>query len=273
MKSKEIETSTERLIRLSLSVALAILYMTIVVVTYVKLAQAPLSEGVQSIDPAWVGFWGNVVGGVLGLVGGIAAALAAIHVLKRQIAVDARKRRQDRVGALSFLQEILVKDTKSLCPKLKIALEKIEENDPMGAAKAVGPTVGALWSIETEITGYLATISISVTLHLRIAEKARKNLIKAIEEINNLSINRTENPSNSINSLFLCSKFALHLEKLCLSNSLYAAQLLNALKIASDGTWNGMPLIGAYTQLRAFADRYSDEDKRLEALISGREKV
>lgn len=69
-----------------LQIAFALFLFTVVLIALSQILFSILSN-IASLDerPVWIGFWGNIIGGLLGLAGGLVAAYAAVRAVERQL--------------------------------------------------------------------------------------------------------------------------------------------------------------------------------------------
>ncbi len=104
---------------LQLAYAIFLLVVSLIALNQIVLSLLIKIES-QGDRAAWIGFWGNIAGGAIGLIGAIAAALAAVYVLQEQIKSDKRKKQESLLEVI----EALSGSIHNICSVSRVGYEK-----------------------------------------------------------------------------------------------------------------------------------------------------
>ncbi len=219
MRLTKHEPFWERRARLFLQICLGALLLVLAITALLKLfvptAQA-LADG--STDPAWLGFWGNIVGGVLGLGGGLIAAYAAVRAVERQLNHAEKRREQDDAAIAKEMYRILCSQSEDILKNGNALLHAATHDEHQNAFEHAN-TIILAWIPESDhYTRYLVERIPTAGLRLEMVSSVRKKWSQTVS-----AADRYRRASNEIGTGTTLVPDAEHC---CLATGAYIAWLV-----------------------------------------------
>ncbi|MBN9497297.1 MAG: hypothetical protein J0H39_11140 [Alphaproteobacteria bacterium] len=181
---------------MSLRVAFGLLLLTLTLIAFSQILLSILGQLADLDRVAWIGFWGNIAGGAIGLVGAAAAAFVAIYVLREQF----RKDKSDKQMVLREVLEALSTSIESTCivarPNFQAALAALQKSSLKDALSSLRSISSLFRRIDTSILGQIAILSTSVAIRRaeldELADRFRAQLRESGEDQVRLEANPTD---------------------------------------------------------------------------------
>ncbi len=102
-------------------------------VTLIALSQVLFSilSNIASLDerPVWIGFWGNIIGGLLGLAGGLVAAYAAVRTVERQLKHSSEERKAEAQKQITSYVKIFFMSLAGTVEAAKLLIAALDKDD------------------------------------------------------------------------------------------------------------------------------------------------
>lgn len=144
-----------------------------------------LGDGRNYEPDAWLGFWGNVFGGSLGLIGGLIAAYAAVRAVERQLEKQEVDRKVEAKKQLTAYARFFLISVNASIISARSLTQAIKNNDIRQAIKYGGnvflpqrwidPQMRAEWQSKAPTVAIQLTLFIAMLEQQKMAMEAARN--------------------------------------------------------------------------------------------------
>lgn len=251
------------------SFALLLLVITLIAANQI-LYSLIVKVGEQGDRAAWIGFWGNIAGGVLGLFGAVAAALTAVYVLREEM----RENKSNKREALREVLEALSLSIDSVGSLNHESFEKLlkflKEESVDNALSVLRPALFIYRPLDPTILTQVAMLSASVAIHCQQLDFQVGRARTSYKEIEEMCEHARANP-NDAEYQRIALGAAGNLGTSIAALALVTAQYLRGLLEASEASDLVLTRAASLTVLRAkylvLSPQLEAEGARLSSLL------
>lgn len=179
----------------SLRVAFGLLLLTLALIAFSQILLSILGriadEGERG---AWIGFWGNVVGGSIGLVGGLIAAVAAVYAVRQQLSEQRRIEAQASSNATDEFVRLLLGGAQNQIRLFRLIFNLVDEGKISQAAGNLKTICEIFPPVSDGILSVIALRDAAAALHI---STVQRRIAEAEKVVKKADAWKRTNPKNS----------------------------------------------------------------------------